>query len=624
MGNNTTQSDQVILKDSIFRIGKVFSVEGRQVKISVDKQKNASHLLYKGELLKNVSVGGYIKVIKGFTSIIAKVESEQVKEDLSFDGRYNKEENKINRILNVKLLGFIQSNKFERGIKELPLIDNECFLLDKDEIEQVHDFVKKDDVPLRLGSLAEESGQPIKIGVNGLFASHVGVFGNTGSGKSYTLAKLYRTLFEEFRNDDKFRKNARFLLFDFNGEYNLDDTIITDKNVINLSTKTQEGKEKLIFNESDLLDIELFSIMSNASEKTQRPFLSRTLNFYSTVSNSDNPLGFFKNMLRKRISDVLKMSDKVRAFLLLDYLKAVLPPAYDMNGIEIDLAEELDYHNNSNEFIWNGFYLRQNPNQIMNTALYKQVDEYTFSDNFISRIIDFLYLQLIYDVISNRAQNEHISPAINKLKSFQRDIGKVLEIKKDGQSDFWNGNYFSVINLNEANINMKKLIPLLVSFKLYSEHKKKKIDQTEHSLNIIIDEAHNILSYSSQRESENWKDYRLETFEEIIKEGRKFGVFLTIASQRPSDISSTIISQLHNYFLHRLINNKDIDAIERTISYLDKVSFDSLPLLPTGVCILAGLMAQVPVVVKIDEMEKKHEPNNKTIDLVNNWRDKVQ
>jgi len=612
--------DQVILKDSIFRIGKVFSVEGREVKISVDKQKNASHLLYKGELLKNVSVGGYIKIIKGFVSIIAKVESEQVREDKSFNEAYNKEENKISRILNVKLLGFIENNKFERGIKGLPLIDNECYLLDKEETEQVHDFVKDDDVPLRLGSLAEESGQPIRLGVNGLFASHIGVFGNTGSGKSYTLAKLYRSLFEEFKNEEKFKKNARFLLFDFNGEYNFEHSIISDKNVINLSTKTADGKDKLIFNETDLLDIELFSIMANATEKTQRPFLSRTLSFYNTVSNSDDPLSFFKNMLRKRVADVLKMSDKVKAFLLLDYLKVILPNAYDENGIEIDLAEELDYHNNSNEFILNGFFLRQNPDQIPNTALYQQVDEYSFSDNFIARIIDYLYLQLIYDVISNRAQNEHIAPAINKLKSFQKDIGKILEIKKKGQSDFWGGKFFSVLNLNEANINMKKLVPLLVSFKLYSEHKKKKIDQTEQSLNIIIDEAHNILSYTSQRESETWKDYRLETFEEIIKEGRKFGVFLTIASQRPSDISSTIISQLHNYFLHRLINNKDIQAVEKTVSYLDKVSFDSLPILPTGVCIIAGLVAQVPVIVKVDEIEKKYEPNNRTIDLVSKWK----
>lgn len=139
-------------------------------------------------------------------------------------------------------------------------------------------------------------------------------------------------------------------------------------------------------------------------------------------------------------------------------------------------------------------------------------------------------------------------------------------------------------------------------------------------MNIILDEAHNILSEASTRESEQWKDYRLETFEEIIKEGRKFGVFLTIASQRPADISATNISQLHNYFLHRLINEQDIKAVERTISYLDKVSFEYLPILPTGTCIFAGLLANVPVVIDIKAMEPKYEPQNKTRTLTDKWQ----
>jgi hypothetical protein len=107
----------------------------------------------------------------------------------------------------------------------------------------------------------------------------------------------------------------------------------------------------------------------------------------------------------------------------------------------------------------------------------------------------------------------------------------------------------------------------------------------------------------------------------MIKEGRKFGVFLTIASQRPSDISPTIISQIHNYFLHRLINNEDIHAVKQTISYLDKVSFEYVPLLPTGTCILAGLLANVPIVLDIGTIEpKKHEPRNKTITLTDKWK----
>jgi DNA helicase HerA-like ATPase len=76
---------------------------------------------------------------------------------------------------------------------------------------------------------------------------------------------------------------------------------------------------------------------------------------------------------------------------------------------------------------------------------------------------------------------------------------------------------------------------------------------------------------------------------------------------------------LHNYFLHRLINNKDIEAVERTISYLDKVSFDSLPILPTGTCILAGLSAQLPVVIEMNEFEEEFQPNSKTIKPTDFW-----
>ena len=89
---------------------------------------------------------------------------------------------------------------------------------------------------------------------------------------------------------------------------------------------------------------------------------------------------------------------------------------------------------------------------------------------------------------------------------------------------------------------------------------------------------------------------------------------------RDRDISDTIISQLHNYFLHRLINNKDIEAIGRTVSYLDKVSFDSLSILPQGACILAGLSADLPVVIKVDEITKGYRPYNETIELTKHWK----
>ena len=129
--------------------------------MKVDKTKNTSHLVYKGELLRNIAVGSYIKIVKGFTRIIGKVEGEEVTEDKLYAARkqYASEKEKIDRVLTVSLLGFFRGDRFERGIKELPLIDNECYLLQTAEFEQVHNFIRKGDEPLTIGTLSFEKGQ---------------------------------------------------------------------------------------------------------------------------------------------------------------------------------------------------------------------------------------------------------------------------------------------------------------------------------------------------------------------------------------------------------------------------------------------------------------------------------
>ena len=72
-------NQDVILYQSIFKVGVVCSVDGREVRVRVDRTKNTSHIMYKGSLIKSVSVGAYVKIIKGFTSVIGKVDSEMLK-----------------------------------------------------------------------------------------------------------------------------------------------------------------------------------------------------------------------------------------------------------------------------------------------------------------------------------------------------------------------------------------------------------------------------------------------------------------------------------------------------------------------------------------------------------------
>ena len=623
MVNNT----DITIYNSVFKIGVVYSVDGRTVKIRVDKNKNSSHLIYKGALIKNVSVGSYVKMLKGFVSIIGKVESEFIVEDKALsDNEYIEAAKSIGRTLIIKLIGFLDEGRYYRGVNELPLIDNECYLLTEKEFDLIHSFGGSQDEYIRIGTLSNDPLVPIQLGIGKLFSSHIGIFGNTGSGKSYTLSKLYRQLFVHYDGNQQFKNKSRFLFFDFNGEYSKEKAIIEDKKVYKLSTRKPEGENKIPMEAKDLLDLNLLCIFASATEKTQRPFIKRSIDLYERINNSENPVQneeHFKNALRAVIKRILIMSDNVKGDLLINYIEAILPRNYDpQTGGDRGLKIDFGFHSVSKCYYTMTApgvcaYFNASPNQIERLTIYRQVSQYRFADNILKNFIDIMYLRLIYDVLDNRAANEHIAPAIQKLKSTEKDIDKVLAFTDN--SDMWSNNNVVVIDLSDVNIDTKKRIPLLISNKLYNEHKKQ--GRNMGHLNIIVDEAHNILSYQSTRESEEWKDYRLEVFEEIIKEGRKFGVFMTIASQRPSDISSTIISQLHNYFIHRLVNQHDIEQVNNTISYLDKVSVESLPILSTGVCVVAGQLADMPVVVKIDRIEEENKPDNETLDVVKLWKE---
>ena len=611
---------------SIFRIGEVYSVDGRTIRVKVDADKNLSHLIYQGNLIKNVSVGSYLKILKGFDALVCQVESEFIREEDQTKSNYHNKSAEFSRYLNVKLLGYFKGKEYIKGVKEMPLIGNQCYLMDNDEFVSIHKFAKEDDVTIELGHLHNDDRVPIDLSVNRLFASHIGIFGNTGSGKSYTLANLYNKLFDKVGANQKFKNNARFLLFDFNGEYSGKHVIVDEKTVYKISTKQKDGHEDRIpIKRDDLLNPELFNILASATEKTQQPFIKRTLTLYRKVHKTDSPDTYIKAILRRLVSDIVCMTDVIKSKQLLDYFDQILPSEIDENGVEKGLIYDLQWHGKQITYytVKNEQTYHFNDNKgrdgIKELVLYKAVNNFTETGNFIDTVIKYLYIQLIQDVLNNRAQNEHISPAINKLKALKNDFDKVFEIKDD--QDFWKGNYLAVIDLNNANINIKKLVPLLISYKLYTEHKNQKEEKQLSSLNIIIDEAHNILSYESLRESESWKDFRLETFEEIIKEGRKFGVFMTIASQRPSDISPTIISQLHNYLIHRLINNKDLEMIERAVSYLDKLSFEALPILPIGACVLSGIIADLPIIIQIDKLDRNIQPQSSTISFDLSWLD---
>lgn len=616
-----------LVDNSVFTIGSVFSVKGTSIIVKVDKDKNLPHLFFKGRTIKNVSVGlsNYVKILKGFTEIICKVEGEYLEEDkYQRSKKYINEKQKIDRFLNVSIFGFYDNDyKFQHGIKEMPLIGSECRLLSRNEFETLHELSDEKELSVTLGSLIDEETQSISLSVKKLFAGHIGIFGNTGSGKSNTLAKMYTELFNLENLSDNFKTKSKFIFIDFNSEYSKEepDKILTkNKTIYKLRTRDNTGQKYPIL-KTEIEKLELLSILLDATEKTQQPFLHRAIDRDWFETDNENYRKEIEN-INKKLKDILTMKDKNFSVpFLKKYIKDFEQLGFNIvnsdkniddlkfnattGGFYFVNNEDHYFEQDESKFIGNGGYFNVSINIQIGLTDLKKIQ---------FKILDQYY----FEILNGYANQEHISPLIGRLKKRFDMLNKVFEIKDSLSSEA--SSNIEVIDLKNVNLEIKKVIPLLICKTNYDEQKNKRDTDKDNSLNIIIDEAHNILSENSSRESESWKDYRLETFEEIIKEGRKFGIFLTIASQRPSDISPTIISQLHNYFIHKLMNDNDLRAINKAVSYLDKLSFDSISNLSVGCCFIAGQMTQFPLSLKVQLLDENMRPQSGTIDLDELWK----
>jgi DNA helicase HerA-like ATPase len=238
------------------------------------------------------------------------------------------------------------------------------------------------------------------------------------------------------------------------------------------------------------------------------------------------------------------------------------------------------------------------------------------SNNEIKKLKMHLDFQKVHQTSWKSTNIEHLNPLFSRIDTAFSSLEKVIEVVEDISDKY---KTLNIISLVHANQEITRLIPMLLSKMIYDEQKKivagKDVAKTKH---LIIDEAHNILNADYRNNGDDWQDYRLSVFEEIIKEGRKFGFYLTLSSQRPADISPTILSQTHNYLIHRLVNEKDLRMLESTMPTLDKSSYQKIPSLGQGEAIITGNAIQVPIFVKVDK-EEKNRPRSDDINLTELW-----
>lgn len=720
-------------------IGIVISVDSAIAEVAMYDMVNDANILWEGQVLPGPKVGSFISILQGNVRIIAKVISEKIIDQQNsigskeFDNRYSKDS--INRVIKAKSIGTVKGGNFQVTSRYVPMVGNKVSWISQEDYAAM--YALGENVPsLRIGEdlLGD---QEVNIPIDRIFASHIGVFGNTGSGKSNTLHRLYLNLFKSEYGEYAL-ENSKFIVIDFNGEYSHEKSfgVTSEKKTVRRLSTRSTNSERITISEDYIFDPEILSTLFDARPATQVPFIKNTLNFYNKMKHDWDKyarfiIGTFCKLLIGREGgrgDALeewvgvyrqftqceqnclddydpmqygaqlgncaecqefqlnynRVSQYEHKKYLEDYQKGLwdsemymrgyaegyqkgVRDLHEVNHFEGNLpfpqwASEATRHGCKHSYyrghkhgyehglkkdsrecpellfrqiktVSDRNYVLQleglsgndcyfNHGSVM-SAKQKHVIRKYLSESLVRRMeesdsLDRLMYILKFSYIHNTArgevQREHLDPLMKRIGVALKDLNKVVSVDEQGLQEFSN---LIIVDLLNANQSIKRMIPMLFAKMMYGEQKNKK--GSESTSHLIIDEAHNILNANSGDVGDHWRDYRLDVFEEIIKEGRKFGFYLTLSSQRPADISPTIVSQIHNYFIHRLVNELDLRMIERTMPTLDRASFDVIPTLGKGECVVTGTAFSLPVFTVVDWDESDPRPYSDDLVLTDIW-----
>lgn len=619
-------------------LGVIVSVDGSISQVGMYELSNDPQILWNGELLNGPKVGALLTILQNDIKIIAKVINEKIIDQQNsvkseeFDNRYRK--NSVNRMVSLKTQGIIEDNQFKVTSSYVPMIGNEVTITSKEDIDLIYG-VTKDAPVISIGKTIFENKR-LNIPINELFASHIGIFGNTGSGKSNTLHKLYLNLFNSKYKDGIFAK-SKFFIFDFNGEYRGEHIFGLDKShrkIINLNTR-EDNSDKIYLDKTTFLDVDILTMLFDAKRGIQAPFLHRALNKYKELKTSSDAARLEVGLLKYILRNMSHLSPDIRdewkntfdKYLLSQcikkeciYTQKIQEQLEDLKNIAIKSTGNLDATGASSfkkrEFYYNGIFSSEA--DIFFDELVKTLTICYDQCSVFAKLKAFLAFQLLF-IATNKSNIEYLIPLFNRILSVLADLENVVEVRDTSEvKKFYKS--VNIISLLKCNLTIKRIIPMILAKMIYNMQKSAvantgSIESTTH---LIIDEAHNILG-SIKNNNDYWQDRRLSAFEEIVKEGRKFGFFLTIASQRPADISPTIMSQLHNFFVHRLVNDKDLTMVENTMPTLDKTAFDMIPSLGQGEAVLTGKAFPISIFTKIDHAAKDFRPKSDDVILTNIW-----
>ena len=561
-------------------LGKVAAVSGAALNVRLSASVASGLSIINGQTYKVGQVGSFVRVPQGYQDlfgVVSEVGASAVPEAII--GRDD-----TGRWMRVELVGETTGGNFERGVSQYPNIGDAVHLAVEEHLRRVYDV--GDHGYITVGSLSAATSISARVALNELVTRHSAVFGATGSGKSTTVASLLRAVTTSLSGSEPY-PSARVLMLDVHGEYSAP---LSDVAQV-FSVEPLEGENRLFIPFWALATGDLLEFLAGTLDDTRETAFTDKIfaakqasharqNFPGVDAASltaDTPIPFsLKRLWYELIDNETKTFEG----------KNRDEPALDEPG-DVDTLRAPKY--------------RKHGLGSTGPFLNPQVAG-------LSRALSLLRSRLLdrrYDFLLHPGPWEPNSDG-----QIDRDLDDLLR--------GWLGGKLPITILDLSGVPSSVLERLVGSilrivYDAMFWSREKTEGGIERPLLVVMEEAHRYLSGRS-------RGLAATVVERIAKEGRKYGVGAMIVSQRPSEVSETILSQCGTFFALRLANPDDRGRVQGTVPDGLAGLLDVLPILRTGEAIVTGEAARLPMRCRVTLPAEKFRPRSEDPVVTASWR----
>lgn len=585
------------------------------------------------------------------------------------------------KYLDINPIGTIQKGKFKYGVSIFPTLYTDVLYIKKDELDTIFEYNEdtlpvtetENSTRLKLLEIGTSSIFPdykVKININDFFGAHSSILGNTGSGKSCTISSMFQTL---FKKDNYSAVGASLIFFDVNGEYHKAFSQIENLDIDVKYFSVNDIKKNESFEYKDeitrtieydsfklphwFLNIDEWALLLQASEKTQLPILRKALGIATIINDQNQNSKEYREQLNFILataigqilrSDIGSPSKRDRIISILNKYKTV----------DIELSKQFTYLDSDNNSQTKLRYDRFTPDCTINNCLVvhygglvgsdqliqyvEQVEEsgeYKFLSGNIkipeinpdtrfsfNTLEDTLDIAILHEeAYGNKQIRDYCSSLITRFKSLkERQEFNFLsqnneDIEKDNFLDSLLGvsadkkkSQITIIDLNSVEDEVVEVISCVITRMIF-ERLKDLPGRNTFPVNLVLEEAHR---YIAERKTSHFGEAN-KIFERVAKEGRKYGLFLVVSSQRPSELSKTVLSQCSNFIVHRIQNPDDLNHIRQMTPHISTNILYRLPSVPTQHALVFGSSVQIPTLFRVNDASPL--PNSANSDIIKHW-----